>query len=147
MYNRRSYAVLPRTFTGLMEDIMNNGWNKPADDNSSYAAPVNIKETGSSYELHVVAPGLKKEDFKLNIEKNTLHISYEHKEKEQNQGEQNDEKWLRSEFKTRSFKRSFNLNEKVDADKISARYEDGVLYITLPKKEVSEPAVHEIHVN
>ena len=47
----------------------------------------------------------------------------------------------------KSFKRSFNLNEKIDAGKIAAKYADGVLVITLPKKEVSEPSAHEISVN
>ena len=153
MYNKRSYGVLPRTIGGLMEDALQHGWSRISEEVSAYNAPVNILETDSAYELHVVAPGLKKEDFKINLDQNLVHISYEHKtEDKEPQTEENKEpkplhKWLRSEFRMRSFKRSFNLNEKIDAANISAKYTDGVLTVSLPKKEVAEPTVHEISVN
>jgi len=153
MYNKRSYGVFPRTIGGLMEDVLQNGWNRVNEEVNAYHAPVNILETDKSYELHVVAPGLKKEDFKINLDQSLIHISYEHKtENKEQQPEENKEpkplhKWLRSEFRMKSFKRSFNLNEKVDAGNISAKYTDGVLTVTLPKKEVTEPTVHEINVN
>ena len=145
MYNKRSYAVLPRTVGGFMEDIFHSGWNRINEEVSAFTAPVNIQETDNSYELHVVAAGLKKEDFKLTIDKNILTIAYDHKEETKEEGSQ--EKWLRSEYKTRSFKRSFNMNEKVDTGKIAAKYNDGILQITLPKKETTEPTAHEISVN
>jgi len=145
MYNKRNYAVLPRTVGGLMEDIFHNGWNRINEEVSAFTAPVNIQETEKSYELHVIAAGLKKEDFKINIDKNILNISFE--QKEENKEEGNAAKWLRSEYRMRSFKRSFTLNEKVDTANIAAKYTDGILQITLPKKEVSEPAAHEISVN
>ena len=135
-----------------MEDVLQNGWSRVNDEISSFVAPVNIRETDKSYELHLIAPGLKKEDFKINIDQNTLHISFEQKaESRQSENEKNeqpqDSKWLRSEYRMRSFKRSFTLNDKIEAGKIAAKYTDGVLVVTLPKKENSEPEVHEISVN
>ena len=145
MYYKRNYGPVPRTISGLMEDMVQTGWNRFTEEVNSFNAPVNIQETDNSYELHLIAPGLKREDFKINLDKEVLNISYEQK-KEETQ-DQPTEKWLRSEYRMKSFKRSFSLNDKVDAGKISAKYADGVLIVTLPKKEVSEPATLEIAVN
>lgn len=145
MYNKRSFAVLPHTVGGLMEDLFHNGWNRINEEISSFTVPVNIQETEKSYELQVIAAGLKKEDFKLTIDKNVLQIAYDHKEENKENG--SDGKWLRTEFKMKSFKRSFTMNDKVDTSKISAKYNEGILQVTLPKKETTEPSIHEISVN
>jgi HSP20 family protein len=144
MYTR-NYGFTPRTIGGLMEDALQNGLNRFNSELSAVAAPVNIQETDKSYELHLIAPGLKKEDFKINIDQNTLHIAFEQKTESNEQPQ--DGKWLRNEYRTRSFKRSFTLNDKIEAGKIAAKYADGVLVVTLPKKENSEPQTHEISVN
>jgi HSP20 family protein len=144
MYNKRNFAVMPNILGGIFEDVMNNNWNHINHDVRTSSVPVNILETDKSYDLHVVAPGLKKEDFKLGVEKQILNISFEHKEENK---EQQDGKWIRSEYHVKSFKRSFTMNEKVDTARISAKYADGVLIVTLPKKEVTEPETHEIAVN
>jgi len=102
---------------------------------------VNIHETENAYEMHLMAPGLKKEDFKLHVDRNVLHISYEHKEEKETTG-----KWIRKEYKMQTFRRSFTLNDKISVSGISAKYNDGVLVVTLPKKEVAEPASQEISV-
>ncbi len=141
---KRSFGVLPQTVGGLVEDIFFNGFNRATGDTALYQVPVNIHETDAAYSLHVVAPGLKKEDFKISIDKNLLSISFEQKEENKEVAEG---KWLRSEYRMRSFKRSFTMNEKVDAGKISAKYTDGVLLVSLPKKEVTELATQEIAVN
>ncbi|GAA4467691.1 Hsp20/alpha crystallin family protein [Nemorincola caseinilytica] len=142
MYTKTNYGMMPRTMTNLMDDLFFNGLGKGYEMAS---VPVNIKETKDSYELHAVAPGLKKEDFRINVDKNNLTISFDHKEeKKETDGE---DKWLRSEYKTRSFKRTFTMNEKVDTTKITARYTDGVLVVTLAKKEITEPTAQEIAVN
>ncbi len=145
MYTKRSFGILPRTVNGLMEDIFFNGFDRTNGESALFQVPVNIKETEGSYDLHVVAPGLKKEDFKISVDKDILSISFE--QKEENKEGSSEGKWLRSEYRMRSFKRNFTLNEKVDAGKISAKYADGVLLVTLTKKEVTEPATHEIAVN
>lgn len=143
MYGKNTIAT--RNFGNLIEDIFNNGLNRVWNEDSltdRSDIPVNIRETDKSYELQLFAPGLKKEEFKINIDRNILALSFEHKEEEKATGE----KWLRTEYKSRSFKRSFTLNEKVDASNISARYTDGVLIVTLPKKEQQEVTVQEINV-
>jgi len=144
MYNRKFYGVSPRTIGGLIEDVFQNGWNRVNEEISSFTAPVNIQETDKSYELHVIAPGLKKDDFKINLDHNILNISFA--QKEENDQEQ-EGKWLRSEYRMRSFKRSFTLNEKVYAGKIAAKYDNGILVISLPKKEPTEAPAHDIAVN
>lgn len=146
MYNKRSFAVMPRTLGGFFEDVFQNGLNQFNEEVSAFQVPVNIQETEKSYELHVVAAGLKKEDFKLSIDRNILNISFEHKEESKEEGSDQG-KWLRTEYKVRSFKRSFTLNEKINTNGISAKYNDGILNISLPKKELSEPTTHEISVN
>jgi HSP20 family protein len=142
MYYKSRYGIAPRTFGGLIEDVFQNGANFFHDDVPVRSSvPVNIKETDKSYEVHVVAPGLNKEDIKINVERDMLTISFEQKE------EQAESKWLRNEYHFRSFKRSFTLNEKVDVANINAKYNDGILYVSLPKKENVEPAAHQISVN
>jgi HSP20 family protein len=98
---------------------------------------VNVKETEDSFEIEVAAPGMKKEDFKVNIENNVLTISSEKKEerKEEEKG-----RFTRREFSYQSFQRSFSIPENlVDGEKISARYCEGILCIALPKKEEVKP--------
>ena len=92
---------------------------------------VNIIEGKDDYQIEVAAPGLKKEDFKVNLENNVLTISSEKEEKEEN----NDNKVMRKEFSYYSFSRSFSLPQTVEAEKISATHKDGVLNISIPKRE------------
>ncbi len=143
MYYKRNFGQLPNNFGGLLEGILENGMPRIKGDLwYSSSAPVNIKETDKAYELHLVAPGLKKEDFKLNLEQNILTISFEQKEESNEQTE----KWIRNEYTKRSFKRSFTLNEKVNASGITAKYEDGILNVSLPKKETEEKSAQQINV-
>lgn len=94
---------------------------------------VNIKEEENQFHIEVAAPGLKKEDFNLNLDNNLLTISSQ----KEVTNEEKDEKgnYTRREFGYQSFSRSFTLPEGVDADKIKANYTDGVLKIDIPKKE------------
>lgn len=95
-------------------------------------APVNIKETESAFQLELVAPGLKKEDFNIEIDKDVLTISSETKKENI---EKEEGKFTRREFVHTSFKRAFTLPENVNAEDINAAYEDGVLKVGLPKRE------------
>jgi HSP20 family protein len=144
MYTKRSYGMLPQTMNNLMDDIFFTGFGRSNNESALFQVPVNILETENSYDLHVVAPGLKKEDFKITIDKNLLHVSFEQKEET---NESNPGKWLKSEYKMKSFKRSFTLSEKVDTGNITAKYNDGILLISIAKKEVTEPTAQEIAVN
>lgn len=99
---------------------------------------VNIKETESNYFVEMASPGMKKEDFKINLEDEVLSISAEIDSKKEVQGE----KYTRKEFSFSSFKRDFTLPETADTENISATYFDGILTITIAKKEEakSKPA-------
>lgn len=129
-----------RTFNSIFEELFNEF---PARVESKLHAPaVNIHETENAYEMELNVPGRKKEDFKINLENGLLTISFEKKEEISS----NTAKTLRREFSFQSFKRSFNLDETVDADNIQARYENGILFLTLPKKEQAKPARKEINI-
>ncbi|RWX02560.1 Hsp20/alpha crystallin family protein [Flavobacterium cerinum] len=97
---------------------------------------VNIKENEQAFELELVAPGQKKEDFNIEIENELLTISTEAKTEKI---EQEEGKFTRREFRISSFKRAFTLPETVKADEINAAYKDGILTLTLPKKEEALP--------
>jgi len=146
MYSTKSnYRVMPKTIGGLIEDVFQNGFQTIfGDENWSDGStvPANIMETESSYEMQLMAPGLKKEDFKLNVDRNILHVSYEHKEEKETTG-----KWLRKEYRLQTFRRSFTLNDKINVGGIGAKYNDGILTVSLPKKETAEPTQQEIAVN
>lgn len=98
---------------------------------------VNIRETNDSYEVEMAAPGMSKKDFNIELDNNLLSISSE----KQNETEQKEgERFTKKEFSYQSFRRSFTLpKEVVDGDKINARYDNGVLYLTIPKKEEAKP--------
>lgn len=113
-------------------------WANPSADVTSTPA-ANVHETPSAYVLEVSAPGRNKEDFKINLEKDLLTVSYD--KKEENRSE--DEKTIRREFSFTSFKRSFSLDDKIDASNIQAKYDNGILKIELPKRpEVQQQPKH-----
>lgn len=140
------------SFSGLADRILQNTFNNMFDDDfwgmragaSTPSVPVNIRETDKSFEVELAAPGLKKEDFKININRDVLSVSFERKE--ENKEENKDEGWLKREFYTQSFSRSFNLDDTIDANKISAAYTDGVLHLTLPKKEGARQISRSIEI-
>lgn len=92
---------------------------------------VNIAESKDEFRIEVAAPGLEKNDFKINLDNNVLTISSEKEEKK----EKKDEQYMRREFCYSSFHRSFSLPATVEADKIHASHHNGVLNITIPKRE------------
>jgi HSP20 family protein len=102
--------------------------------------PVNVKETEKSYQLEVVAPGFEKTDFNINLDLTLLTISAEKKE----EVNEENKKQIRREYSFRSFKRSFTLDEKIDATNIEASYINGVLTLNLPKKETVKPSATKI---
>ena len=104
--------------------------------------PVNITEKAASYHIQVSAPGMEKSDFSIKLDGNLLSVSAEKKEKEKEEGE----KTIRREFTQKAFKRSFTLDEKIDANNIVARYEHGILMIDLAKKEVTQNGAKEITI-
>ncbi|MDR1876855.1 MAG: Hsp20/alpha crystallin family protein [Flavobacteriaceae bacterium] len=128
-----------KSFGSLLDELFTNapGWNRP----EIKFPPVNISEGKENYEVDLYAPGLDKNDFKVNLDKGLLTISYDKKV------ETTDKKAHRVEYYQSSFKRSFTLDDgNIDAAKIDASYKDGVLKVTLPKKEQTEIEPKQIEV-
>ena len=124
------------SFSSFVDDLftelpvlINNGFNNAVRKDS---VPVNVKETEKSYQLEVVAPGFEKTDFKINLDQNLLTISADKKEEVKEESQ----KQIRKEYSYRSFKRSFTLNDKIDATKIDASYINGILRLNLPKQVI-----------
>ena len=104
---------------------------------------VNITEQKNDYLVSLAAPGMKKEDFKIDVDGNMLTISSEKEETK----EEKEKKFTRKEYNYSSFSRSFTLPDEVNKEKIDAKYEDGVLKISLPRKEeVKKPTAKQIAV-
>lgn len=122
-------------FPTLMSDFFDNDnffANRWFEKEFNQSLPaVNVKENNKEFNIEFAAPGFKKEDFKINVEENILTISAEKQE------EKNEEKdrYTRKEFAYSSFSRSFTLPQTTNADKIDAKYNDGILNLTIPKKE------------
>ncbi|HJW28945.1 MAG TPA: Hsp20/alpha crystallin family protein, partial [Saprospiraceae bacterium] len=114
------------------DDFMKN-WNW---DMSLDVPMVNVREEKEFFLIDVAAPGMKKEDFKLEIDNGILMISAHMEDKTIEKTEE----FQRKEFNFRNFKRSFWLPDNVNSEKIMAKYENGLLTLTLPKMKTT-PAV------
>lgn len=118
-------------------DPWNNVFNTLFNDTlletrASVKAPaVNISESKTGYQIEVAAPGLRKEDFKINLEKNVLNVSAERK----TENTEEDKQYSKREFSYQSFSRSFNLPDTIDSEAVEATYENGILSIQLSKRE------------
>ena len=113
-------------------------------ENYNSVPAVNIAESKDEYRIDVAAPGLNKEDFRIQIDKNVLTVSSEKEEKH----EEKDEKIMRKEFSYYSFRRCFTLPETVNSDRIKASHKDGILEIVIPKREESkEKPAREIKIS
>lgn len=132
-------AMFPE-FPSLFDDFLTRDFFQTpfrAIANNSVFPAVNLKETNSTFELEMAAPGLEKKDFKIELNQDLLSISVE---KEISNEEKNEDgNFSRKEFSYHSFQRSFSLpKDKINEDGISANYTDGILHVTIPKKEASK---------
>lgn len=127
-FSRNYPSVLDRFFDNDLFD-----WSHRNFSNTNTTLPsVNIKESNKEFLVEVAAPGLEKGDFKIELNRDVLTVSSEKKvENETKEGQQ----FTCREFSYQSFSRSFTLPNIADGDKIAARYENGILSITIPKKE------------
>lgn len=132
-FNQRPVNMLSE----LMEDFDKNFFFRSLE-NRNLTPSVNICETEDKFGLELAAPGLKKEDFNINLDNNVLTISAELK----NESEEKSEKLIRREFNFSSFNRSFSLPKMIDLDNIKADYTNGILKVTLPKREEAKVAVN-----
>lgn len=128
-----------KSFDNFLSTILNEMPSTPG--NLNFPA-VNISENKDAYELEFNVPGRKKEDFKITVDKDILSVSFEKKEEGKEEGKQ----FIKREFVTQSFKRSFTLDEKINSDDINAKYQDGLLTLTLPKKEEVKVLPKEIAI-
>lgn len=136
---RNPMETVPTGFSRMIDNLLNDKWfNDSVEDFSlkTFTPRVDIAEVSNEYEVHLAVPGMKKDDFKIELENNVLTVS---SEKEENT-ETDDNNYKRREFRYSSFNRSFSLPENiVDGEKVGAKYIDGVLHITLPKREEAKP--------
>jgi len=134
LVNSNSNQNFP-TLSNWLDDIFNRDLIPSvftSNFNTGITLPkVNIKETANDFAVEMAVPGLKKSDFQIDIDNQVLSISTETKE----DNEHKEENYTRREFGYSSFKRTFTLPESVNADKINASYNEGILSILLPKKE------------
>jgi len=134
LVNSNSNQNFP-TLSNWLDDIFNRDLVPSvftSNFNTGITLPkVNIKETANDFAVEMAVPGLKKSDFQIDIDNQVLSISTETKE----DNERKEENYTRREFGYSSFKRTFTLPESVNADKINASYNEGILSILLPKKE------------
>ena len=133
---KRNGRVSNYTLPSLINDFFTRdalNWGSEFSNTGTNVPAVNIKETSDSFEVEMAAPGMEKKDFKVELEGNMLSISSEKQEEYENKDNEN---YSRKEFSYKSFFRSFDLpKEVVDADKIKAKYENGLLHLSIPKKE------------
>jgi HSP20 family protein len=151
MGNGQTAVPSPKKINNLVDDLFSKSLNRFFDDSffvgtdgllGHTQVPVNVRETDTTYELQLPAPGLKKSDFKVAVNGEELTISFEQKEEhnQQNNG------WLRQEYRQQSFSRSFTLDDTVDANKINAQYTDGMLHVVVPKKEGAQKLLRTIEI-
>ena len=133
-----------KPFGSFLDDFFNNSFDFLGHDGATQSPRVNIKENKDGFHLELAAPGLKKEDFKINIDKNLLKISVI---KEEDKEVKEESKYTRREFSYDSFSRSFTLPETINKKAIGAAYESGVLILSLPKKEEAKDEAREITIS
>lgn len=124
-------------FPSILDEFLKPDWFGGSQNVLASVPAVNIKETDTEFTLELAVPGKKKEDFSIEIDRNVLTIASETKT-EKEQKDQNG-RYTRREYSYNSFSRSFTLPQTINAENINASYQDGVLHVTLPKKEEALP--------
>lgn len=141
--NLNNFSIFSPMFNDFNRELLNWG-NSNYSSTSTTVPSVNIKEDVDTFEVEVAAPGMSKDDFKITLDGNLLTISSAKEEK----NEEKRDNYTRREFSYQSFQRSFELHrDVVDQDNIEARYDNGLLRLTIPKKEEAkqkEPRLIEI---
>ncbi|MDY0904972.1 Hsp20/alpha crystallin family protein [Pedobacter sp. CFBP9032] len=136
---KKNNVLLPG-FNDIFESVLED--NFFSSRRMSNVPSVNISDSPDAYHIELAAPGLRKEDFKVNVERDMLTISTE-KKTESSEG---DKSYTRREFNYAAFTRSFTLPESADVDRIQASYQEGVLKLHLPKKEEAKAISRQIEI-
>jgi HSP20 family protein len=131
--NRHLIPAIPSLFEDfILRDLLDSS-NRNWKSSESTLPAVNVAETNDDFTIEVAAPGMRREDFHVELDNNMLTISSRREDQKHGKNIGN---YTRREFSYQSFQRTFTLPEdKVEGEKISAKYVDGILYITVPKKE------------
>lgn len=130
--NGNRFPVFSPLFDDFFGRELFNWGNNNYSSTSTTMPSVNIRETGDNFEVEVAAPGMDKKDFQITLDGNLLTIS----SSKQQSSEETEDRYTRREFSYQSFQRSFQLpKDVVDQENINARYENGLLCLTIPKKE------------
>lgn len=137
---KKNNSLLPG-FNDIFESVLGDRFFSENQRMGSLP-PVNIMESNEGYHIELAAPGLRKEDFKINVERDQLSISAETSTEKKTE----DRRYNRREFKYSSFVRAFTLPDSADAERIQASYNEGVLMINLPKKEEAKAISRMIEV-
>lgn len=142
----RALSRKSELFPSVFEDFF-KPWNEWLGNGGRWGRElnipaVNVTENDNEYTLSVAAPGLKKSDFNIDVEGNMLTISTEKEESK----EEKDAMYTRKEYNYSSFSRSFTLPEEVNKERVEAKYEEGVLKLTLPKKEEAKKMLASKHI-
>ena len=139
-FNNRTRNTAPY-FNNVFDSLFSEALNKNLAVNK--VPGVNILTSDTEYKIELAAPGLTKEDFQINLKKDTLSVWAEKK----NADTEAKKDYTRKEFDYFSFARSFVLPESVDGEKITAEYVNGILNITIGKKDEAQSAAKEIKVS
>ena len=123
-------ANQPR-FTDIFDNMLDRGYDFAKQANNCWKPGTNILENDNTYILEFAVPGMKKSDFKVNLENNVLTVSAEIEENKENEALN----YSRKEFTVSSFSRTFTVPKTVNADDVKADYKNGILTVKLPKKE------------
>jgi HSP20 family protein len=138
---KRGNGAVP-TFQSIISELFEGDNFFPKTWEKNWVPAVNVIENDDSYEIEVNAPGFDKKDFHVSVENGLLTISAENKKED----EEKDKNYTRKEFSYQSFSRSFYLPEQANEDAIDAEYKDGILKITVAKKEEAKPKKVEVKV-
>ena len=132
-------------FPSVLDYFFNDAWTQDMTPFSKMGSTpaVNVRELDTEYQIELVAPGMKKDEFSVEIEENLLKISAEHREGTSDQEEGN---YTRREFHRISFERMFQLPEKADRNSIKASYDDGIILVTILKKKEKESFLKKIKI-
>ncbi|HEX9651310.1 MAG TPA: Hsp20/alpha crystallin family protein [Cyclobacteriaceae bacterium] len=140
---RNPMETYPASFSRMIDNLFNDKWlnDSPEDFNlRTFNPKVDIAEVENEYEVHLTVPGMKKDDFKIEVNENTLTISGERKFENEEKAKQ----FHSIESHYGKFARSFQLPKNVNQDKIKANYNDGILVVKLAKTEKSLEKVIKI---
>lgn len=134
-----------RSIDGWMKDVFNEfpvAAGKSLREDVLHFPPTNITDKETAYVVEMQVPGFEKADFNVKLDNNVLTVSAEKKE----ENASTTDKVVRREFSKKAFKRSFTVDDKINTENISAKYDNGILVLELPKKEVTKAVAKEISI-